>query len=60
MTWTRETAIFCDVCGNWERVTGTVKKARRKLRGRGWRHELGADICPSCVEALVGKRRAKP
>lgn len=53
MTWTRETTIFCDSCGNWERRIGTVKAVRRSLRAYGWRFVLGRDICPLCVEALV-------
>lgn len=54
MSWTREVTIWCDVCGNWEQVSGTVQQARRELKKRGWkrwwkRPDKDGDVCPNCT-----------
>jgi len=47
----KETTVFCDICGNWERVIcSTQKKARRTLQTVGWVYRSGKDICDNCVE----------
>jgi hypothetical protein len=49
MSASKETTIWCDAadCVTWEQVAQrTNAKARRELRGLGWRHVGGKDYCP--------------
>ena len=54
MTFSRETTVWCDSCGTWEQeADSSVRRVRRSLRKRGWRHTRTEDFCPSCVKKLT-------
>ena len=45
MSFTREITIFCDKCGDWERVTtAKVSTARREVKIKGWRYMKDPEI----------------
>lgn len=62
MSLSREIVVFCDKCGEWERVmTAKVSTARRAVKKKGWRRmkdqalaDAGwstgflIDVCPGC------------
>lgn len=50
MSITRETSVFCDICADWVRFTGTAKTARRLAALHGWGRRKGKDICKLCLQ----------
>jgi len=59
VSYTKQTTIWCDECGQWDQISGTVEFARRRLRARGWtraRAEDGTygDYCPNCSKGKSG------
>ena len=61
MSWTKQTTIWCDECGNWDQVPGSsVKVARFEVKRTGWIFtSSGEDICPRCVERIKHDFRLK-
>lgn len=55
MSYTKEVTVFCDDCGNWERLTETAVEARKTLRNKGWAtvrlEDKTMDYCPDCQSA---------
>lgn len=54
MSITTQQTVWCDVCGNWDQLTGSIAYVRRYLKKQWWvrRKKDGVlqDVCPNCVK----------
>jgi hypothetical protein len=61
MSVSRETTIWCDMCGDWERSVYSFGYTRRQLKLKGWtfNKESKEDFCPDCTELNKEKKEKK-
>lgn len=50
---TKQYTVWCDRCGNWDQLTGSMPQAKKEWKRLGWKFKRtgdGLDLCPLCIK----------